>query len=67
MPVSPLFPISVTLSVIFCEATVIYGVIMSIILAKKVKKMEQEAYMFDENLDFPSVDTGYFWYYHWNH
>jgi len=39
-------------SVIFCEATAIYGVIMGIILANKVKKPDEATYMLDENWDY---------------
>jgi len=41
------------ISVIFCEATAIYGVIMAIILANKVKKPEVADYFLDDNWDFP--------------
>jgi len=43
------------ISVIFCEATAIYGVIMAIILANKVKKPESEDYYFDDSWDFPGM------------
>mmetsp|Transcript_28161 Transcript_28161/g.46650 ORF Transcript_28161/g.46650 Transcript_28161/m.46650 type:complete len:193 (+) Transcript_28161:72-650(+) len=40
------------ISVIFCEATAIYGVIMAIILANKVKKPDEATYYLDEDWDF---------------
>lgn len=40
------------ISVIFCEATAIYGVIMAIILANKVKGPEEPLDVLDENWDY---------------
>ena len=45
------------LSVIFCEATAIYGVIMAIILANKVKKP-------DEAVDMLGYDWDWYGYYY---
>jgi V-type H+-transporting ATPase proteolipid subunit len=40
-------------SVIFCEATAIYGVIMAIILSNKIKKPETSDYELSQYWDFP--------------
>mmetsp|Transcript_40783 Transcript_40783/g.60442 ORF Transcript_40783/g.60442 Transcript_40783/m.60442 type:complete len:193 (-) Transcript_40783:236-814(-) len=40
------------ISVIFCEATAIYGVIMAIILTNKVKKPDEATYYLDDNWDY---------------
>lgn len=41
----------------FCEATAIYGVIMAIILANKVKKPDEATYYLDNNWDW----NGYYY------
>jgi V-type H+-transporting ATPase proteolipid subunit len=40
-------------SVIFCEATAIYGVIMAIILTNKIKEPESTGYYLEDGWDYP--------------
>jgi len=44
-------------SVIFCEATAIYGLIMAIILGNKIKQPDSVGYYLDENWDY----NGYYY------